>query len=47
MTTIGYGDITPVNLSERIFVIFMTMFSTAVFAYSVNNIGQIFKDMSK
>ncbi|CAD8209035.1 unnamed protein product [Paramecium pentaurelia] len=47
MTTIGYGDITPVNLTERIFVIFMTMISSATFAYTVNNIGGIFQDFSK
>ncbi|CAD8096172.1 unnamed protein product [Paramecium sonneborni] len=47
MTTIGYGDITPVNLTERIFCIIMTLISTATFAYSVNSIGQIFQDMSK
>ncbi|CAD8060849.1 unnamed protein product [Paramecium primaurelia] len=47
MTTIGYGDITPVNLTERLFCIIMTLISTATFAYSVNSIGQIFKDMSK
>ncbi|CAD8122991.1 unnamed protein product [Paramecium sonneborni] len=47
MTTIGYGDITPVNLTERLFCIVMTLISTATFAYSVNSIGQIFKDMSK
>lgn len=39
MTTIGYGDITPVNVSERVFVIFVTFFATGVFAYSINNIG--------
>ncbi|CAD8191328.1 unnamed protein product [Paramecium pentaurelia] len=47
MTTIGYGDIIPVNLTERIFCIIMTLISTATFAYSVNSIGQIFQDMSK
>ncbi|CAD8213597.1 unnamed protein product [Paramecium octaurelia] len=47
MTTIGYGDIIPVNLTERIFVIFMTMISSATFAYTVNNIGGIFQDFSK
>lgn len=42
MTTIGYGEITPVNSTERTFVIFIAIFATAVFAYSVNNMGQIF-----
>ncbi|CAD8096103.1 unnamed protein product [Paramecium sonneborni] len=47
MTTIGYGDIIPVNLTERLYCIIMTLISTATFAYSVNSIGQIFQDMSK
>lgn len=42
MATIGYGDITPVNLTERIYVIVMTMISSAMFGYTVNSIGSIF-----
>lgn len=39
MTTIGYGDITPVNLTERLYCIIMTLLSSAIFAYSINSIG--------
>lgn len=34
--TLGYGDIVPVTTKEKIFVICMTLVSSAVFAYSVN-----------
>ncbi len=42
MITVGYGDIIPQTNSERIYIIFMTLISCAVFAYSVNTIGSIF-----
>lgn len=35
MITIGYGDIGPVNVYEKIFVIIMAFFSTAIFGYSI------------
>lgn len=43
MITIGYGDITPITVYERSFVIFVTLISCGVFAYSVNQIGIILK----
>ena len=46
MITIGYGDITPVTNVEKIFTIFVTLISCAVFAYSVHTIGSIFRDIS-
>ena len=42
MITVGYGDITPISNKEKIYVIFMTLFSSCVFAYTINTIGQIF-----
>lgn len=39
MITIGYGDIYPVTMYERGFVILITLISCGVFAYSVNQIG--------
>ena len=31
MITVGYGDVTPQNSAERIYVIIMTIFTTAIF----------------
>jgi hypothetical protein len=36
MITVGYGDIYPVNVAEKIYIIFVTLFSCGVFAYCVN-----------
>jgi hypothetical protein len=42
MVTVGYGDIKPVATSEKLFVIFMALLGSLVFAYTVNTIGSIF-----
>jgi len=36
MITIGYGDITPLNPMERLAVIFISLISCGMFAYSIN-----------
>ncbi|CAD8072161.1 unnamed protein product [Paramecium sonneborni] len=41
MTTIGYGDVTPQNLIERVYLIFVAIVSCCTFGYSINSIGQI------
>ena len=46
MITVGYGDITPINDIEYIFSIFTMMIACGVFAYSVNQIGTIFKNIN-
>lgn len=46
MITVGYGDVVPQTNIERIYVIFMTLISAAVFGYSVNTIGAIFQDIA-
>ncbi|KRX02666.1 Cyclic nucleotide-binding protein [Pseudocohnilembus persalinus] len=45
MITIGYGDIIPVNNQEKVFVMFMSIFSTAFFGYSIQKISEIFGDI--
>ena len=45
MMTVGYGDITPTNYVECCFNIFIVIYGCGVFAYSINNIGNIFKEM--
>ncbi|EAS01104.2 cyclic nucleotide-binding domain protein (macronuclear) [Tetrahymena thermophila SB210] len=43
MITVGYGDITPQNPQEMIFCVFSMMICCGVFAYSINQVGNIFK----
>lgn len=43
----GYGDITPVTMPERIYVMLITISACGVFAYAVNTIGQIFQNIQK
>ena len=43
----GYGDITPKTSYEIIYVMIMTLLLAAVFAYAINTIGSIFKDLEK
>ncbi|EGR34558.1 hypothetical protein IMG5_007500 [Ichthyophthirius multifiliis] len=47
MITVGYGDITPQNDDEMILCVITTLFACCIFAYSVNQIGNIFQDMFK
>lgn len=47
MNTVGYGDITPQNTDEKIFVICMTLVSCGVFAFAINTIGNIFSEKEK
>ncbi|EAR98946.1 cation channel family protein (macronuclear) [Tetrahymena thermophila SB210] len=47
MTTIGYGDIYPCSKNEKLYVIFMTLVSVAVFGYSLNAIGEIIREVSQ
>ena len=44
-TTLGYGDVVPVNTTEKLFVITAALLSSVIFAYSMNNIGEILKDL--
>ncbi len=45
MITVGYGDVTPQNSLERIYVMVVTIISCGVFAYAVNTVGSIFQKM--
>ena len=45
MTTIGYGDVLPYNTQEKIFVIIIAIICSVIFAYSMNNIGEILKEL--
>lgn len=42
MVTVGYGDISPSNKTEKGVAIFTMFFSCGVFGYTMNKIGKIF-----
>ncbi|CAD8068582.1 unnamed protein product [Paramecium sonneborni] len=46
MVTVGYGDITPKNQTEMIFCDIAMFLSSCVFAYSMNSIGIILKNIN-
>ena len=47
MNTVGYGDITPHNPLEILFVIVFIFVACGIFAYSLNSIGIIVSDIWK
>lgn len=44
MVSVGYGDISPINRYERIYISLMAVFSSMNFAFVVNTIGSIFAE---
>ncbi|KAL4475002.1 hypothetical protein ABPG74_001698 [Tetrahymena malaccensis] len=42
--TIGYGDLTPQNTSERSVVIVYSIVASMCFSYTVNTVGNVFQD---
>ena len=46
MITVGYGDITPVTNSERIFSLFTMLITSGVFAYSMNSINMLLLNLN-
>ncbi|EAR98657.2 cyclic nucleotide-binding domain protein (macronuclear) [Tetrahymena thermophila SB210] len=47
MITVGYGDIVPTRTTERQLALIITLFSCAVYAYSINVIGLILQEITK
>ncbi|CAD8132824.1 unnamed protein product [Paramecium pentaurelia] len=45
ITTVGYGDITPENQIEMLFFNLMMLLSSFLFAYSMNSIGIILRNL--
>ena len=41
MITVGYGDIIPVTIGEKLMTIFTMLMASAVFAYSMNRINEL------
>ncbi len=47
MITVGFGDIVPKTIKEKLYVIVVQLISCGIFAYVVNSIGGIFSDIAK
>lgn len=45
MVTVGYGDLYPINLVERVIFIVLMVLSCGVFAYALNRFGIILDEM--
>ena len=45
MITVGYGDILPISVNEKAYVILMTIFTCGIFGFAVNKMGIIFNTM--
>jgi hypothetical protein len=43
--TVGYGDIVPVSISEKVFSIFSSIICVVIFGYILNRLGQVFTDI--
>jgi hypothetical protein len=41
IATVGYGDITPITLNEKMFTMMTMIMSSGVFAYTVGSIGSL------
>ncbi|KAL4511170.1 hypothetical protein ABPG73_008248 [Tetrahymena malaccensis] len=46
MTTIGFGDVTPITYRERIFTLIFCMLSCFLFAFTMGSIAEIVKQFS-
>ena len=47
LTTVGYGDIVPVNNQERLLTIFVMVIGATVFGFVVANVGTIVRDFNQ
>lgn len=45
--TIGYGDILPSTLTETFFVMFLAFTGCSILGYTINNIGEILKNINE
>lgn len=46
VSTVGYGDVPPQNIYERLYLVFATMIGGGIFAYVTGNVCQVVASMS-
>ena len=46
IVTVGYGDITPKNIYEKIYVILLILIGCGSHAYSISTIGNILTNLN-
>lgn len=47
MTTVGYGDITPINPYEKIFAIIIMVLACGVFSYTMSMMGVVLQQVDE
>ena len=47
MCTVGYGDIAPYNIIEKMVVSLFCLLCSVLFAFNVNSIGTIINELSR
>jgi potassium voltage-gated channel Eag-related subfamily H protein 1/potassium voltage-gated channel Eag-related subfamily H protein 5 len=47
MISVGYGDITPKNTPEVLITVFTMFVSCIVFAYSINTIWEVIREVNE
>lgn len=47
LTTVGYGDISPVTVIEVVIASLTVLLGSAIFAFFMNSVGMILGDMSR
>jgi len=47
MITVGYGDIVPMNMAEKIFGMFTMLLACGVFAYTMNTIASVLTELEQ
>ena len=45
MSTVGYGDYQPLMFMEKMFMTFIILITNAMYAYSVNKIGELLNEL--
>ena len=45
--TVGYGDITPQSVWEKLFVIIVAMNLCGILGYTITNIGETFRNLNE